>query len=404
MKGLLFKNARVVAADGAHEHGWLSTADTRIAAYGRGDPDRAQAAGREVIDAQGATLLPGFVDTHVHGAVGYEAMDADPDGLVAMSRFYARHGVTSFLPTTWSAGAAETLAALDAIATAMRAQAQGHLQGARILGAHMEGPYLNPRWAGAHNRAAIRPADTAEARRFLDTGIVRRITIAPEIAPNLALVDECVRRGIAVSAGHTDATYEQIAAAVAHGLRHLTHVYNAMRPLHHREPGVVGAALTVPELIGELIADNVHVHPVAMRVLFQAKGGEGVMLVTDAVRPAGTTAADITIGGKTVRVVDGAVRTDDGTLVGSVLTMEVGLRNLMRATGLPVAELWPTASRNGAAAAGVAGRKGALAPGMDADVVMLDDRGGVRMTVVEGRVQHRAGDATSTVSGVTISS
>jgi N-acetylglucosamine-6-phosphate deacetylase len=228
----------------------------------------------------------------------------------------------------------------------------------------------------------------SEARSFFDTGVVRRITLAPEIPENALLFDECARRGIAISAGHTDATYEQMEQAVARGVRQVTHVYNAMRPLHHREPGVVGAAFAISELSAELIADDVHVHPAAMRALFRAKGRHGVMLVTDALRPTGLAEGEFTAGGRTVHASGGAVWLGDGTLAGSVLTMDVALRNAMRATGWPLVELWEGTSRTAAIAAGVADRKGAIAPGMDADLAMLDEDGSVRLTVVEGRVAH----------------
>jgi N-acetylglucosamine-6-phosphate deacetylase len=193
---------------------------------------------------------------------------------------------------------------------------------------------------------------------------------------------------VTVSAGHTDATYDQALQAVADGVRHVTHAFNAMRPLGHREPGLLGAALVIPELRCELIADNVHVHPAAMRLLVQAKGAEGVVLVSDALQATGLSEGAYTLGGRPAFFMDGAIRLADGTLAGSVLTLDRALHNLQAATGRPLAELWPAASRNAAQAIGVDDVKGTLEPGKDADLVLLDPSLQVVVTVAEGAVVH----------------
>ncbi|MCW2640212.1 MAG: nagA [Dactylosporangium sp.] len=391
MSGLLLTNARVVSRAGVINSGWLASSGTTIDSCGRGAPAPDLYAGRRVLDARGATVLPGFVDVHVHGAVGHEVMDASVEGLAAMSDFFVRHGVTSFLATTWTADTEQTMSALKAVSDA----SSGPMPGAQLLGAHMEGPYISLQKCGAQDPAAIRPPDLVEARRFLDTGTVRMITLAPELAGANSLLDECVDRGVRVSIGHTDATFEQVVDAVNRGARHLTHTFNAMPPLHHRRPGPIAAAMTMPELLSELIADNVHVHPAVVAAMLRAKGPEGVVLVTDALRPTGLPHGSFTIGGRPISVTDGAVRLSDGTLAGSVLTMDQALRNLVRATGRPVVELWPTASRNGALAAGVADTKGDIAAGMDADLVVVDDDVRVKLTVVQGRVAYTSADFTT---------
>jgi N-acetylglucosamine-6-phosphate deacetylase len=226
--------------------------------------------------------------------------------------------------------------------------------------------------------------------RFLDTGVVRLMTVAPELTRARDLVELCLERGARVSLGHTEATYEQVAEAVSWGARQITHTFNAMPSLHHRRPGPVGAAIVLEELTAELIADNHHVHPVVLAALLRAKGPDGITLVTDALRPTGLDSGAFTIGGRTAAVADGVVRLGDGTMAGSVLTMDVALRNLIRASGAPLEELWPTASRNGALAAGVGDRKGVIAPGMDADLVVVGDDVDVRTTIVGGRVVYTA--------------
>jgi N-acetylglucosamine-6-phosphate deacetylase len=235
----------------------------------------------------------------------------------------------------------------------------------------------------------IRPATREEVLPYFDYGIVKVVALAPEIPGNLWLVGECARRGIVAAAGHTDATYEQMAEAVAHGLSQVTHCYNAMSLLQHRFPGVLGAAMLFPEIKAELIADNVHVHPASMKLLYQAKGPEGVILITDAVRGAGMPDGEYPIDTRTIIVKNGSARLPDGSLAGSVLTLERGLMNFQAATGAPLQAVWGTSSRNAAQAIGLSHRKGQLAPGYDADLVLLDDRYSVGLTVVEGQVVYK---------------
>lgn len=381
---LLFAGARVCAPDGVWSPGWLLTGGGRIEALGPGEPPPVSGVG--VVDARDLSLLPGFIDLHVHGGAGAEAMDADGDGLRRMARFHAAHGVTAILPTTWTASQAATRAALEAIAAAT-----GPVDGgATILGAHLEGPWINPTRCGAQDARSIRPPDLSEARRLLDTGVVRLVVLAPELPGSAAVIEECRARGVAVAAGHTEAGFEDMVEAVRRGVRHVTHTYNAMAGFGHREPGTVGAALALPELRCELIADGLHVHPAAMAVLARAKGPDGVVLVSDATRAAGLPEGPIDLGGREALHRGGAVRLADGRLAGSVLTLDVALRTFARASGWGWADRWRAASGNAAAALGLMG-KGSLVPGGDADLVLLDSDGVVRLTVVEGRIVFRAG-------------
>ena len=381
---LLVTGARVLTPGGEWPRGWILVEGRRIGAMGQGDPPPDAGAGADVLAADGLVAMPGFIDLHVHGAVGVDVMDADPEGLVRMARFFGGHGVTAWLPATMTATGPDTGRAIEAVAAAA-----GPVDGgATILGAYLEGPYLNAARAGAQDAALIRPADRAEAARLLDPGVARVLVLAPEIERNRWLIAEATARGLTVSAGHTDATYDQALQAVADGVRHVTHAFNAMRPLGHREPGMLGAALVTHELRCELVADNVHVHPAAMRLLLQAKGPGGVVLVSDAVRATGLADGAYTVGHQPAFSMDGAIRLADGTLAGSVLTLDRALHNLQAATGRPLAELWPAASRNAAQAIGVDDRKGSLQPGKDADLVLLDPALRAVVTVAEGAVVH----------------
>lgn len=382
---LLITNARVITPDGILPRGWLLARGGRIAGLGAGQPPDAGDA--ELIEADGYTLLPGFIDLHVHGAMGHEAMDADPDGLRVMARFYAQHGVTAFLATTWTDSRERIAAVLEVAAGMLGPQPEG----AALWGVHLEGPYLNPERCGAQSTLHIRRAARDEALTFLDSGVVRLMALAPEYEENHWLIRECVARGITVSAGHTTATYDDMCQAVALGLSHATHTFNAMTGLHHREPGTVGAVMALLEITAELIADGFHVHPAVMAILYALKGPQRLILITDAIRGAGMPDGPFQIDQRQVMVQDGAVRLPDGTLAGSTLTMNRALYNLMQATGQPLDVLWPTSSQNAARELHMDHRTGSLEVGKDADLVLVSDDITVRLTVVGGRIVYRQG-------------
>jgi len=384
-KRLLIHHARLFTPNHAGLTGWLLTENGLIRSIGFGNPPNfSQDESVQRMDAKGFMLLPGFIDLHVHGAMGHEVMDASPDGLKEMAHFYASHGVTSFLATTWTASHSAIQSSL-----AMVKKLQGPIEGgATLLGVYLEGPYLNPVRCGAQDVNLIRCVEKDEALEFLETGVIRLLALAPEFEENLWLVDECVRRGITVSAAHTTDNYEQMQRAVEHGVSHMTHCFNAMQPLGHRELGTVGAAMVLPQINCELIADNIHVHPAAQKILFDTKSTAGVILVTDAIRAAGLPDGDYRLDERTVHIQNGAVRLPDGTLAGSVLTMERALQNACRAAGRPLAEMWIASSLNAARAIGISNRKGSLEVGKDADFVLLDDDFNVCMTVAAGEIVH----------------
>ena len=382
---LLIYNARLFTPHLPGRPGWLLVRNGLISSIGFGQRPIVPAhAELQEVDAGGKLLLPGFIDLHVHGAMGHEVMDASPSGLEEMARFYASHGVTSFLATTWTATRDSIRKALELVE-----EMQGPVPGgATLLGVHLEGPYLNPARCGAQDVNLIRRADQEEALEFLESGVIRLLALAPEYKENLWLVDECVRRGVTVSAAHTAATYEQMQAAVSRGVTQTTHTFNAMTGLGHREPGTVGAALTIPQIACELIADNIHVHPAVQKILLDVKTPSGVILVTDAVRAAGLPEGEYMLDARPVHIQNGAVRLEDGTLAGSVLTMERALQNLCAASGRSLEELWVTSSLNAARAIGVSAHKGSLEVGKDADLVLLDDSFQIHLTVALGEVVY----------------
>ncbi|MBC7250982.1 MAG: N-acetylglucosamine-6-phosphate deacetylase [Anaerolineae bacterium] len=344
-------------------------------------------AGATIIDAAGKAVIPGFIDIHVHGGVGYDTMDATPQAIQKMAAFFASHGVTGFLPTTVTASREAILAAIENTA-AGQSRSTG---GAQVLGVHVEGPYINPSKPGAQPLQHIRPADPDEYRQFFAWNNVRLITLAPEIPENKAFIPYAVQQGATVAVGHSAASYEEVLDAVRLGLSHACHTFNGMVGLHHREPGTVGAVLTCAEITAEVIADNVHVHPAVIKLLVQAKGVERTVLMTDAIRAAGLPDGTYELGGQPVTVHEGVARIATGSLAGSTLTMDRAVRNAMAATGLSLAEVLPMASYNPARVIGMEREKGSLEPGKDADIVLLDDEEfKVTLTMVGGWVVYEA--------------
>jgi N-acetylglucosamine-6-phosphate deacetylase len=377
----LISNIKIVQPQMVIPNGWIMIEGEHIAQIGHGSspeiPDAIQLDGKQQL------ALPGFIDLHVHGAVGYECMDATHEAIQSMAKFYAQHGVTGFLATTWTASPEEISSALHNIAQMEGSQPYG----ATLLGVHLEGPFLNPDRCGAQNARQIRRAQRDEVLPYLDLGIIRELSLAPEYPENQWLISECVQRGITVSAAHTAATYAEMRHAIALGLSQTTHTFNAMTGLNHREPGTVGAALDCDELACELIADNVHVHPVVTRLLVKCKGIHRVMLITDAVRATGLpTHTTYTQDNREITILSDRVTLPDGTLAGSILTMDKAFRNMCEVSQLAPELCWQTTSHNAAEAIGLGNKTGALEPGKLADIILLDHQLEVFMTIAQGRV------------------
>jgi N-acetylglucosamine-6-phosphate deacetylase len=325
-------------------------------------------------------LVPGFIDVHVHGGDGADFMDADRSATERILHFHAAHGTTALLATTLSASPSDLRSAVETVLDVRSKMPPG----AEIAGIHLEGPFVSRDRAGAQDRSSIRGADIAELHALVDLAPELRwlVTVAPEAEGVLALIER-FREQVVFSIGHTAASHAEAVAALAAGASHFTHLYNAMSGLHHRDPGVVGAAFTSLAATAELIADGIHVHPIALRIASTILSGRTV-LVTDAMRACGMPEGSYRLYDYDVTVADGAARLRDGTLAGSILTMDAAVRNMIELAGLPFEEVVPLATSVAARVAGVEDRKGRLAEGYDADLVLLDERAQVERVWARG--------------------
>lgn len=368
---------------------WVHVEGGSVTAVGGGDPPTGTG---PRIDASNLTICPGFIDIHVHGGFGHDLLDGYA-ALGAVSAALPRHGCTGYLPTTVTASWEQTLAAVSAMADACDRPPRGSTP----LGIHLEGPFLNAVRRGMQPAEYMRVPTPVDAACLLHAGRgwVRHVTVAPEVQGGVALVKYLATRGVCVAIAHSDASYEQVLNAAAAGVRHVTHCYNAMRPLHHRDPGVVGAALDLEGLTVEAIADGVHVHPAALRLLWRVKGWRRMALVTDAMAGAGAAEGVYRFGGQDVAVRGGQARLADGTLAGSVLTMDRAVRTMVEA-GVPPREAVGMATLSPAEVVGLR-EVGRIAPGYRADLVALDMHLRVAWTMVGGEVVWRAQDGDAMV-------
>jgi N-acetylglucosamine-6-phosphate deacetylase len=350
--------------------------------------DRIQpASGDEVIDFGDSILVPGFIDVHIHGAVGQDVMQAGREELRTIETFLARHGVTAYFPTTVTAALDFTLTALERLADAIESRKNGAGR-AQPLGIHLEGPFLSPVRRGVHPPKHLLPPSMGNFDRLWQAarGHVRLMTIAPELVGAEEVIAQASQRGVCVSLGHSDADLAAARRGVAAGARHATHTFNAMRPLDHRQPGILGEVLTNPHLTADVIADGIHVDATVIELLVHAKGAQNVVLITDGISATGMPDGRYQLGDLEVELKDGRCLAD-GKLAGSVLTLDRAVQNVVRFTDWDLQRSVRAATLNPATATATP-TKGVLRPGADADITVLTPDGHVRTTIIAGAVAH----------------
>jgi len=334
------------------------------------------------------TLAPGFVDIHIHGGAGHDVMEPDDTALPAVETLIARHGVSSYFPTTVTAPVEQILSALEHLARAIEVTQCGPQDGvlrARPLGIHLEGPFISHARRGVHPAANLLPPTVTAFERFwqVSRGQIRMMTIAPELPGSIEVIKEAARRGVLVSLGHSDADFETTRAAIEAGARHATHTFNAMRPLAHRDPGIVGEVLTDARVSADIIVDGIHLDPAVVKLFLQMKGELATILITDATAATGMPDGRYRLGSLEVEVKDGKCLVE-GRLAGSVLTMDRALRNVMQFGGWSLPQALRAATLNPARAANLH-HAGRLTNGSWADIVVLGPDGTVQKTIIQGR-------------------
>lgn len=378
-----FENALVYV----DERGIIKTSvsfDERIVSVDSASPNA------EKIDIpEGAVVLPGFIDQHTHGAGGFDAMDADIEKLCAMADTIAREGTTSFLATTMTQSPENINAALS---TVKAYRGENRECGARVVGVHLEGPFIAASHKGAQPLEYIQKPSAEVFDRYNEAsgGAIRIVSLAPEEEGAEELISHLTSLGITSSIGHSSAKYTDVEKAVASGLGNVTHTYNAQSPLHHREIGVVGSAMLIDELNCELIADTIHVSVPAMKLLYKNKGKDKISLITDSMRAKGLADGESELGGQKVFVKGGEARLADGTLAGSVLRMNLAIKNAVEKVGVPFTDAVDMATINPAKMIGIDSECGSIAEGKRADFAVVDKDFSVLMTIRDGKVIYRA--------------
>ncbi|MED3622978.1 N-acetylglucosamine-6-phosphate deacetylase [Neobacillus thermocopriae] len=389
---ILIKNIQIYSEDRFIENGYIIMKNKKIIEVGvlsdlENDQDY------QIIEVpSGFIAVPGFIDVHIHGVNGADTMDATKEALDTMASALPKEGTTSFLATTITQERKEIEKALINAGEYMKTQAdQGK---AEVLGIHLEGPFVNAKRAGAQPVHHIIDPNVSFLKEWLalSNHSIKLVTLAPEQPNGLEMVRYLKENGIIASIGHSDATYEQVVEAIEAGANHVTHLFNQMKGLHHREPGVVGAAFLHDELKAEIIADGVHVRPEMVKLAYQQKQREGLILITDSMRAKCLKNGTYDLGGQEVTVKDGKAVLEDGTLAGSILKLGQAFKNILNYTGCSIEDAIQMASVNPAKQLNIYDRKGSIAKGKDADIVILDHNREIFMTICRGEVAFHKED------------
>ncbi len=341
-----------------------------------------------MIYVNGAIIAPGFIDTHIHGIHGYDTSDATPESILEMSKALVNYGVTAFCPTLYPQDHDKFISCITAIKDAM-----GKEKGAKIFGANLEGPFISREKHGALDPRHMLPVDLEKMKQYNDAsgGNISLMTVAPELDGIHELALYCAKEGIVLAAGHSNATYDDMMEAVQAGILHSTHFFNAMRRLHHRDPGVVGAIMIYPNIACEIIADGYHLHPAIVKLLRRVKPIHKIVLITDCLRPTGQKEGKLFANHQEVYLKDGLfIRKDDETIAGSALTMIQGVRNLVEDMEVPMEDALRMASCNPATVISRQIETGYIMPGRDADIVVFDKDYNIRLTMVRGDIKKMA--------------
>lgn len=384
-KPIVIENGTIHSEEQIYRGGFISFRDGKIQAVGH----KNQMIDQEVIQLPDSYhVIPGMIDVHIHGADGADTMDGTYESMKKIANALPKEGVTSFLATTMTQKRDQIENALQNAAQYFKGeQPNGH---AELLGVHLEGPFISEKRAGAQPVEDIMKPDLQLWIKWqkMASQSIKLVTIAPELEGSLDVIRYLKKTGVIASIGHSDATYEEVVEAIKAGASHVTHLFNGMRGLHHREPGVVGAALLHEELMTELIADGIHIRPELIKLAFLQKGREKVILITDAMRAKCLGEGVSELGGQRVTVYDGKATLPDGTLAGSILKMIDGARNVMEYTSCSIEDVLYMTAVNPAKQLQIFHRKGSLSPGKDADLVVLNEQLEVAMTFCRGQLAY----------------
>lgn len=373
---MLIKNCKIIYLDKIEE-GNILIEDGKIKKI-----NTKEYTGTDVIDACGLYIAPGFIDVHIHGAGNCDTMDGSIESMNIIAETIVKHGTTSFTPTTMTASVEDTRKALHVIKKCKNTGTRG----ANVLGAHLEGPFINREAMGAQNSKYILEPCVSKYKEIVEgyEDAVVSITISPEVDGAEDVVKYISKTGVVCSTGHTKATYEQTVDHIEWGISHATHLYNAMTPFTHREPGVVGAVFN-SDITAEVISDGIHVSYPALQIAYKAKGSDKMLLVTDAMRACCMNEGLYTLGGQDVVVKGSSARLKNGVLAGSILTLDKAVKNIYKNLNIPLFKVVKMASYNPAVHCKVEDRKGMIKEGYDADLILFDDDINIKKVFVLGR-------------------